>query len=185
MEDKKIIDLYFERNELAIKETDDKYGHYCFSVAYNILFSREDSEECVSDTWHRAWNLIPPNRPNKLKYYLAKITRQIALNLFRKLSADKRGGLEAVLVYEELDNYLASNNDPQKEFAKNELANFINNFLKKLNERERNILIRRFFYMESVKKIADMYLLSENNVSVILNRVKKSLKENLEKEGYL
>ncbi len=185
MEDKKIIDLYFDRNELAIQETANKYGNYCFSVAYNILFNREDSEECVSDTWRTTWNLIPPNRPNKLQYYLAKITRGIALNMFRKLTADKRGGLETEIVYEELENVLASSNDPQKEFAKSELVKFLNIFLKKLPERERNIFVRRYFYMESIKKIALRYSLSENNVSVILNRVKNTLKEKLIEEGYL
>ena len=185
MEDKKIIELYFERNEMAIQETEDKYGHYCFTVAYNILFNREDSQECVSDTWHTTWNLIPPNRPNKLKFYLAKITRGIALNMFRKLNAEKRGGLETDLVFEELENALASADDPQKDFEASELKGFINSFLKKQPERERKLFIRRYFYMESVKKIAKQFNLTESNVSVILNRVRTSLKKELVEEGYL
>ena len=185
MEDKRIIDLYFDRNELAIQETQNKYGHYCFTVAYNILFNREDTEECVSDTWCTTWNLIPPNRPNKFKFYLAKITRGIALNMFRKLNAEKRGGIETDLVFEELENALASSYNPQKEFEANELKNFINHFLKKQPERERNLFIRRYFYMESIKKISKQYNLTENNVSVILNRVRNALKEELMEEGYL
>ena len=185
MEDKKIIDLYFDRNELAIQETSNKYGHYCFSVAYNILFNREDSEECVSDTWRTTWNLIPPNRPNKFKFYLAKITRGIALNMFRKITAEKRGGLETDVVFEELENTLASSADPQQDFRQKELSEFLNRFLNRQSQRERNLFIRRYFYMESVKKIAKQFNLTESNVSVILNRVRNSLKEELREEGYL
>lgn len=185
MEDKNIIALYFQRSEQAIVETYEKYGEYCFTVAYNILFNNEDSQECLNDTLRTTWELIPPTRPNKFKYFLAKITRGIALNVFRKNIAQKRGGLETDVVFEELENTLASSINPEKQFAESELSNFINNFLKKQPLKQRNIFIRRYFYMESVKKIAKRYDLSENNVSVILGRVRDALKEELRKEGYL
>ena len=185
MEDKQILDLYFARDEKAIEESDKKYGHYCFTVAYNVLFDAEDARECLNDTWHTTWNLIPPNRPNQLKYYLAKITRSIALNVFRKYSAQKRGGLESEVVFEEIEGIVADKQNPEKELEKKELIQCINHFLRRQKERDRNMFIRRYFYMESIDKIAKRYGVSANNGSVILSRMRDELKEHLRKEGYL
>lgn len=185
MEDKQIIKLYFDRNEQAIKETSDKYGHYCFQTAYHILFSNQDAQECVNDTWVKTWDLIPPNRPNKLKYFLAKITRGFALNLLRTKTREKRGGMEIDLVYEELENVLTTNSNPEKDFAASDLKVTINHFLHQLSKRDCNVFLRRYFYVESIQEIAKRYGLSESNVNVILNRTKNKLKAYLESEGYL
>ena len=185
MEDREILDLYFARDEDAIRETDRKYGHYCFSVAWNILFDREDSQECVNDTWNQTWQLIPPQRPNRFQYFLAKITRGFALNCLRTKTREKRGGGEYDAALSELEAVLASGDDPAKTFAAKELAETINRFLKKLKDRDRNVFVRRYFYLESAAKIAKRYDLSDSNVNVILNRVRTQLKEYLQKEGYL
>lgn len=185
MEDNGIIELYFDRDETAIRETERKYGHYCFTVAWNILFDRLDSEECVSDTWRKTWELIPPERPKLLKYFLAKITRGFAMNMLRTRTRDKRGGNQYEAALEELDYSLSSDSDPQKDFDTKLLAEEVNRFLSKLKERDRNIFVRRYFYLESGTEIAERYGLSETNVNVILNRTRKKLKEHLGKEGWL
>ena len=117
MEDTGIIDLYFSRDESAIRETDQKYGHYCYTVAWNILFDNEDSQECVNDTWRKTWELIPPQRPKLLKFFLAKITRGFAMNRLRANTREKRGGGKYETALEELENVLSDHNDPEKEFA--------------------------------------------------------------------
>ena len=185
MEDSRIVDLYWERNEDAIKETDKKYGNYCFSCAFNILFDRQDAQECVNDTWLKAWNLMPDERPSMLKYFLAKITRGFALNLYRKNSAEKRGSNETEAALSELENVLSSGSDPEQEMFAKDLQSAINSFLYRLTEKERNVFIRRYFYMENTNMIAEKYHMTENNVSVVLNRARKKLRQYLMKEGYL
>ena len=108
MEDTGIIDLYFSRDESAIRETDQKYGHYCYTVAWNILFDNEDSQECVNDTWRKTWELIPPQRPKLLKFFLAKITRGFAMNRLRANTREKRGGGKYETALEELENVLST-----------------------------------------------------------------------------
>ena len=184
MEDKEIIDLYFDRDESAIQESEKKYGGYCFTTAYNILFDKEESEECVNDTWNKSWQLIPPERPKFLKYFFAKITRGFALNVLRKNTREKRGGKESDICFEELENVLDDGSDPEKEYHASELKEVLNRFLGGLKERDRNVFLRRYFYMESVDKITSRYGLSESNVNVILHRVRNELKDYLEKEGY-
>lgn len=185
MEDNGIIELYFNRDETAIRETDRKYGHYCFTVAWNILFDRLDSEECVSDTWRKTWELIPPERPKLLKYFLAKITRGFAMNMLRTKTRDKRGGTQYEAALEELEYGLSASSDPQQDFDTKLLAEEVNRFLSTLKERDRNIFVRRYFYLENGSAIAERYGLSETNVNVILNRTRKKLKEHLGKEGWL
>lgn len=185
MEDNGIIELYFQRDETAIRETADKYGHYCFTVAWNILFSNEDSQECVNDTWRRTWELIPPQRPHLLKFFLAKITRGFAMNMLRSRTRLKRGGTMYETALEELENVLHTGTDPQSEFDTKLLAEEVNRFLGTLREKERNVFIRRYFYLESGGMIAKKYGLSEANVNVILNRTRNRLKEHLRKEGWL
>ena len=121
MEDGQIIDLYWQRNTDAITETDIKYGAYCFTIAHNILNSREDSEECVNDTWLRAWNAMPPRKPDRLQMFLAKITRNLSFNRYNARTADKRGGGEIVLVLDELAECLASESDTESAYRLKEL----------------------------------------------------------------
>lgn len=185
MEDNGIIDLYFRRDESAIRETDTKYGHYCFTVAWNILFDREDSQECVNDTYRKTWELIPPEKPKLLKFFLAKITRGFALNLLRTKTRMKRGGNQYEAALEELEYCLSASSDPEKELNTRMLAQEVNRFLGQLKEKDRNVFIRRYFYLEKGSLIAERYGLSESNVNVILNRTRNRLKEHLRKEGWL
>ena len=185
MGDKEIVELYGQRDENAIRETDRKYGAYCFAVADNILHSKEDSEECVNDTWLKAWNTIPPQKPNKLRMFLAKITRNLSFNRYNARSAEKRGGGEIPAVLDELAECLESESDVAGEYEAKELEQHIRLFVRSLPERDGNVFVRRYFFAEPVKKIAERYGLTENHVMVILGRTRAKLKANLKKEGFL
>ena len=184
MDDQKIIDLYFDRNEQAITETDVKYGKLCHSIAYNILSNREDTEECVNDTWLRAWNAMPPTRPNVLKLFFAKIIRNISFDRYKRANAQKRGGGEIDLALSELEECIAAQSDVEDEVEARELENSINRFLATLSETERNIFLRRYFYVEKVSSIAQRYSMRDSNVFVILSRTRSKLKKHLIDEGY-
>ena len=183
MEDNQIIELYFQRNEDAIKETKSKYGSYCYAIANNILHNKEDSEECVNDTWFKAWNAMPPQKPTKLRLFLAKITRNLSFNRFQAQSAKKRGGGEIHLVLDELAECIAHESDIENEYMANELEESIRLFVRALPERDGNIFVRRYFFTEPIPVIANRYRMSANNVMVILSRTRKKLKAHLEKEG--
>ena len=184
MEDDQIIELYWQKNADAISETANKYGSYCFTIAENILHNTEDSEECVNDTWLRAWNAIPPQKPGVLRIFLAKITRNLAFNRFHARNAEKRGGGEIALVLDELGECLGGT-DAEAAYEAKELRQCIRQFVRSLPEREGNLMARRYFFAEPVADIAKRYGLSENNVMVILSRTRKKLKAHLLKEGYL
>ncbi len=184
MEDKAILDLYFARDELAITETDRKYGDYCYSVANRILNSNEDSEETVSDTYWHAWNSIPPHRPNFLKLFLAKVTRNLAFTRWRKLSAAKRGGGETELVLEELAGCIPGTEQIDDQLNAKELAKVIRAFLDTLPERDQDIFLQRYFYVETADTIAARYGMKRTNVNVILSRTRSKLKTYLTQEGY-
>ncbi|MBQ7873565.1 MAG: sigma-70 family RNA polymerase sigma factor [Oscillospiraceae bacterium] len=183
MKDEKIIGLYWQRDESAIAESEKKYGAYCFAVAENILHDREDSEEALSDTWMRSWNSIPPKKPQNLKLFFAKITRNLAFDRFKVKTAEKRGGGETALIIGELGECVPSAFCVEEEIAGKELRESINSFVKGLSLRERNVFIRRYFFAEKIGDIAKRYGISENNVSVILSRTRKKLKTHLEREG--
>ena len=185
MEDSKIIELYWQKDENAIPETADKYGAYCFTIADNILHSVEDSEECVNDTWLRAWNAIPPQRPGVLRIFLAKITRNLSFDRFNARNAEKRGGGEITLILDELGECLDSGADTEAAYEAKELRQSVRRFVRALPERDGNVLVRRYFFADSVSDIARRYALTENNVMVILCRTRKKLKAWLLKEGYL
>ena len=184
MNDDQIIELYLARDERAITATDMKYGTYCRQVANRILPDPMDAEETVSDTWLRTWNTIPPHQPNVLKLYLAKITRNLAFSRFRTQSAEKRGGGEAVLALEELEECVGTGGGVGDGLALKELTASIESLLKTLPQRNRHVFIRRYFFLESTAQIAARYGLKESNVLMILARVRKKLKEHLIKEGY-
>lgn len=185
MEDTKIIELYFDRDETAITETDKKYGPYCKTIAYRILRSLPDSEECVNDTWLRAWNTMPPQKPSVLRQFLAKITRNLSLDRYRTDHAQKRGGGELELTMEELSECVSTGGDPATQLELEELKQNIAAFLQTLPERDRNIFLRRYFYVESHQQIARHYLLRPANVRLILSRTRQKLKDFLRKEGLL
>ena len=183
MEDNQIIDLYFARNEQAISETDKKYGAYCRTIAYRILQSLPDAEECVSDTWLRAWNAMPPQKPNVLRQFLAKITRNLSLDRWRTAQAQKRGGGVAEVALEELGECVCDSTDPATQLELEELKNAIAAFLHGLPERDRNVFLRRYFYLEDTAVVARRYVLRQANVRLILSRTRQKLKDYLQKEG--
>ena len=184
MQDQEIIELYFARNEQAIIESSDKYGYYCTSIALNILQNMQDAEECVNDTWLRAWDSIPPARPNYLQLYLGSITRHISLDRFRSQKAVKRGGGELVLALDEVRDVIASDADVPTQVAEQEFSEIFNRFLWSLSERDCNVFLRRYYYLDPIALIAKRYGLSVSNVQKILSRTRAKLRAYLEKEGY-
>ena len=184
MDDAKIIHLYWQRNQQAINETKDKYGGYCFRISFNILNNVEDSEECVNDTYLKAWNAIPPQKPNSLRMFLAKITRNLSINRFNSRVAKMRGGGEMTLVLDELAECLSHESDVFDDFQAKELGQFIRAFVNSLPKRDGNVFIRRYFFAESINEIAAKYGLTHNNTMVILSRTRNKLKNQLIKEGF-
>jgi len=184
MDDKGIIGLYFARNEQAIDETARKYGSYCFSIASNILTSREDAEESVNDTYLDAWNSIPPHIPNSLALFLGKITRRISIDRYRYRNAQKRGGGEMELVLDELYQCIADGSDPETEYEKVQLTRVIREFVKDLPGNERKVFLCRYWYMDPVRAIGKRFGYSESKVKSMLYRTREKLREALRKEGY-
>ena len=184
MDDEMILDLYFARDELAVVETDRKYGGFCFTIANSILNNTEDAEESVSDTYLRAWNAIPPQRPTFLKLFLAKITRNLAFTRWRKLSATKRGGGATELVLEELSECIPGPERVDDQLNAWELAKTIRSFLNTLSRREQDIFLQRYFYAEDADTIAQFYGMKRANVNLILSRTRAKLKSYLMQEGY-
>ena len=184
MQDQDIIKLYNARNEQAITESSNKYGYYCTSIALNILQNMQDAEECVNDTWLRAWNSIPPAKPDHLQLYLGGITRHISLDRFRRQRAQKRGGGEIVLALDEISDVISSGTDVPTEVAEQEFSESFNRFLWSLPERDCNVFLRRYYYLDPISLIAKRYGLSVANVQKILSRTRAKLREHLAKEGY-
>ena len=184
MEENEITELFWRRDERAISEAEKVCGSYCFSIAENILHSREDAEECVSDTLLRAWQSIPPQRPKRLRLFLGRITRNLAFDRYRAGRAAKRGGGEMEAVLEELEDCLASEENVEQSFDRKELQRSVNGFLRALPYRERQIFLRRYYYAEPVSSIAESFGLTGNHTSVILKRTRERLRRHLEKEGF-
>ena len=184
MEDKEIISLYFARDEKAIGKTAEKYSALCRTLCLNILGNDGDADECVNDTYVKVWNAIPPACPDSLRHFLAKITRHLAIDRYRSLVRSKRGGYETDAVFEELGEVLADEGDDSDPKEREALGNAMNRFLRGLPTRERNLFIRRYFYVESVNAIAARYSIKPNNVSQILSRTRQKLKKYLVSEGF-
>lgn len=184
MEDGKIIGLFFARDEQALDETKKKYGSYCFTVANGILGCAEDAEEVVSDTWLKAWESIPPQKPVFLKLFLGKIARNLAFSRWRSRNAYKRGGGETALALEELGECIPGREAVDDRLNEEELAKTIRAFLDTLPEREQDIFLRRYFYAEPTAVTAGRYGMKNDNVLRILSRTRMKLKEYLMKEGY-
>jgi RNA polymerase sigma factor (sigma-70 family) len=185
VDDGQIVELFLRRNERAIQEINAKYGSYCFSVANNILYNREDAEECVNDTWVRAWNAIPPQRPEHLRLFVAKITRNLAFDKVKSQMAYKRGCGSLSITFEELTECISSANDIETEYQVEELKKSINRFLYTLARRDCDVFLRRYFYVESIHEIGERYDLKDGNVLVILSRTRKKLKNYLQGEDHL
>lgn len=184
MQDQDIIALYNARDERAITESSNKYGYYCTSIALNILQNMQDAEECVNDTWLRAWNSIPPAKPDHLQLYLGSITRHISLDRFRRQRSVKRGGGELVLALDEMHDVIASDTDLPTQATEQEFSEIFNRFLWSLPKRDCNVFIRRYYYLDPISLIAKRYGLSVSNVQKILSRTRAKLRDYLEKEGY-
>ena len=175
--------MYWNRDESAIRESDAAHGAYCFAVAMNVLANREDSEECVSDTWLRAWNVIPPQKPDRLRCFLARITRNLAIDRYRKRTAEKRSE-NMNTVIDELEGILSGNESVESEMDRHELTESMNRFISSLSPRDRQIFIRRYFWCEDVMKIAAAMGLKRNSVNVMLHRMRNRLKTHLTKDGW-
>ena len=184
-EDQKIIDLYWNRSENAITETAVKYGRYCTSIAYGILKSREDAQECVSDAYLMAWNAIPPRRPADLGTYLGKITRNLSIDRLRTRNRDKRGGGEMPLALEELEEVVVGSDSPENEAIRKELAASMNRFLGELTVQERYVFLRRYWYLDSLADIAKNTGFSGSKAASMLYRLRGRLKKQLIKEELL
>ena len=184
MDDKSIIALYNARDEKAIEETSQKYGNFCYTIAHNILSDKEDSEECLNDTWLGAWNSIPPTQPNSLKYYLAGIVRNLSLKMFRNKHRQKRNEDNVSSMLEEIEEITSSTVSIEDEVGAHELEKSIDSFLRTLTEKERCMFLRRYYFMDDIKEISHRSNTTENNVVVILSRTRKKMKEYLTKEGY-
>lgn len=184
MEDSKIIQLYWDRNESAIPATSEKYGAYCTSIARNILKNEEDTEECINDTYLNAWNAMPPQRPSVLSAFLGRITRNLSFNRYKLLHTQKRGGGELPLILSELGDCVSGKEGVEQEMDRKELLAEINGFLAGLSKEKRQMFVRRYWYAESVKEIAKRFGVSEGSVTMTLKRVRVQLKEVLVEQGY-
>ena len=185
LEDEKIIELYFERNESAIAETSEKYGNYLYKIAFNILSDNEDSEESVNDTYVGAWNSIPPEKPNILSAFLGKITRYISLNKYRAKRTQKRGGGEIDIAFDEIEACIQRENNLYDEIEIKELAKSISDYLKQLPKTERQIFVCRYYYLDSLSDISKHFGFSQSKVASMLHRTRKKILSHLEKEGVL
>lgn len=183
-DDSEIVKLFTERNETAIAAAMEKYNSYCMKIAVNILVSREEAEECVNDAFLKAWDMIPPHNPQMLSTFLGKLTRNLAINRYRYGLAVKRGNGDSALAFEEMSELVSDGSNVESEAERCELIKEINAFLKTLPERKRNIFVCRYWYCDSVGEIAREFSTTEGNVSVILNRTRRKLREYLRKRGY-
>lgn len=184
MGDDQIIALFFARKQSAIAAAQETYGAYCHTIAFNILHSSEDAEECVSDTMLRAWQSIPPQKPDRLRLFLAKITRNLAFDRYRHDRAAKRGGGEIEAVLDELAECIPSNEDIEADLDRRELSGAISEFLRTQPPRERQVFLRRYFHAAPVKEIAREFGLTANYTSVMLRRTRDKLVKFLNEEGY-
>ena len=183
MQDFEIVDLYWARNENAITETNVKYGSYCRKIAMNIVANAEDSEECMNDTYLSAWNTMPEERPELLAPYLAAITRNHALTLYRKAHSLKRGAGQTALALEELLE-VADSSSTEDLVDLSLLKDNINSFLASLDKNDRIVFVRRYFYVDSLSDIAARLSMSESAVKSLLFRLRQKMKEHLAREGY-
>ncbi len=178
MNDQDIINLYFARDEQAIRETDNKYGNLCMQISMNVLASKPDAEECVSDTYLKTWNSIPPTRPNSLCAFVCKIARNLSLNRLRDLRRDKRNR-ELTISFEELEDCI-----PMPDESKNELSHLLTEFLNKQNEDDRVLFMGRYWFHCSVTDLAKRMGMKPNAVSQRLYKTREKLRAHLEERGY-
>ena len=183
MDDGKIIDMFFARNEDAIRHTDAAYGRRLYHLADRIVQNGQDAEESVSDTYLTAWNTIPPRKPNIFSAFLGKITRHISIDRWRKQSAQKRGGKEMICALDELGECM-DENTLEATVSQRELTRILNDFLTGLPETERNVFLSRYWYMDSIDTIVKITGFSQSKVTSMLHRTRNKLRKRLSEEGY-
>jgi len=181
MDDSAIISLYWARDEQALRETANKYGPYCHTVAYHVVKNRQDAEECVNDTYVQAWNSMPPQKPSILRAYLGKITRNLAINRYRASHAQRRGGGQMPAVLEELEDCFADG--PETALEEAELTRLLDRFLRQLPAKDCVIFVRRYWYLDSLTEIAARCHMALGSVKSSLHRSRNKLKIFLEQEG--
>lgn len=185
MEDKSIIEMLWERSKNAVNALSQKYGGYCYSIAYNILSSREDSEECVNDTYFKVWNVIPPNRPQNFPGFLGKLVRGLALDRVRLRTRKKRGGGQYEAVLSELEETLSSEENVERHIEDEEIAAALNRFISSLDEESRTVFVLRYFGFYSIEAVGKKIGGNENRVQYLLRKTRTALKKFLEKEELL
>lgn len=183
MEDEKIVELYWNRDESAISETKNKYDSYCFSIARNILHNQQDAEEAVNDTYLGTWNAIPPHHPLNLKTFVGKIARRLSLNIYRNNTAEKRGGGQIAVSLDELDECIADERSLRDSLDDQLVADCIDEFLSGLKESERKVFVCRYWYFDPIEDIASRFAYSQSKVKMMLKRNRDKLREHLLKEG--
>lgn len=184
MNDDAIIHLYWNRDETAITETSRKYGNYCYSIAYNILYNKEDSEECVNDTYSKVWNSIPPQKPSVFSAFIGRIVRNISLDRYRKNVAEKRGGKTIPAILEEIGEISTDSPSPEDDIVRKDLAKAISDFLYDLPVEKRVMMVRRYWYADDIKSIAARLGTSENNISSSIRRIRIKLRDYLLARGF-
>ncbi len=185
MEDDRIIELFLERREDAVAETQRKYSRYCGSIASGILRNSEDAEEALNDTWLAAWNTIPPHIPGRLQTFLGRLTRNICMNKLRGENAQKRGSGEVCVVFDEVSEWLSSGQDVEDAVDESLLTDLLNDFIGSLSDAERGVFVRRYVYFQPVSEIAGAYGFTVSKVKSMLLRLRKRLRTKLEREGLL
>ena len=184
MDDEKIVELYWERDEKAIEETDFKYKKYLFSIAFNVLHDRLDSEECLNDTYLGAWNAIPPTKPSVLKAFLTTITRRIAIKRYHSNLKQSVIPSEMTVSLSELEDFVAGDGDVDSEFDAERLGRVISDFVRSLSERRQFIFMSRYYVADPIDTIAGDLSLSRSMVNKELAAIRSALKEKLESEDY-
>ncbi len=183
MNDSQIVALYWARDEAALSESAVKYGNYCRAIAWNILHSDEDADEAVNDTWLGAWNAMPPHRPSILSTFLGKITRRLSLKKWRSRDAQKRGGGETALALDELMDCIPDGKSVDEHLQAEELTRIIDSFLATIPSAERQVFLRRYWYLSSISEISRRYGYSKSKTESILYRTRKKLLARLNEEG--
>lgn len=181
MEDNEIIELFWQRSQRAIAETDQKYGGRLQTLSMNILHDRQDAEECVNDTYHATWNTLPPERPNYFFAYLAKLARNFSFGKYDYYHAQKRC-VTVVELSDEIENCIPAPNDLEQKLDSKEIGRIISTFLYEQSSEMWAVFVRRYWYMDPIKDIAEMFQISESKVKSILFRMRNKLREHLEEE---
>ena len=184
LSDDKIIELYWERDEKAIEETDFKYQKYLFSIAYNILREKLDCEECLNDTYLGAWNAIPPSRPNVLKAFLTTIARRVAIKRYHRNLKKSVIPSEMTVSLSELEDFIMGDEDIGSDFDAERFGKVLSDFIRSLSERRRFIFMSRYYFSEPIETVARELSLSRSMINKELAAIRTALKEKLESEGY-